>query len=89
MRLQLLNRWEEACAVAKRRGVAWPVADTLNASLTDLENSLLTAQMPFIGSGRRPASWLRNGSGIDLSLRCKRWRSPGVFIHVIPSIHAF
>ena len=69
---QLLNRWEEACVVAKKRGVAWPVADTLNATLTDLENSLLTAHMPFIGSGRRPASWLRNGSGIDLSLRCER-----------------
>jgi len=68
---QILNRWAEACSFAKQHGLAWPVASTLHAALTDLEQSLVAAKLPFIGSGRRPASWLRNGSGLDLGLRCE------------------
>ena len=68
---QILNRWAEACSFAKEHGLAWPVAPTLNAALADLEKSLVAAKLPFIGSGRRPASWLRNGSGLDLGLRCE------------------
>ena len=43
---------------------------TIDGALKDLEASLAAAQMVMIAPGGREVSWLRNDSGLDLSLRC-------------------
>ena len=69
-RYLIISRWNDTCAYAKQKRIVWPVSTRLEEALSDLERSLKDATIEFIASGRRPASWLRNGSGIDLSQRC-------------------
>ena len=66
----MLFNWRATCAMAKRRSARWPVDHTLEGALKDLEASFAAAQMVMIAPGGREVSWLRNGSGLDLSLRC-------------------
>lgn len=56
--------------MAKRRNARWPVDHTLEGALMDLEASFAAAQMVMIAPGGREVTWLRNGSGLDLGLRC-------------------
>lgn len=73
-RYLLLWRWNTTCAQARQTGAAWPVAPLFSDALRDLEGSLKAAEMLHIAPGK-PASWLRNGSGLNLSQRCdaKEW----------------
>ena len=70
-RFVLLFNWARTCALARQQGVAWPVAPVMEAAIRDVEASLAAAQIQVIDWRRHNASWLRNGSKLNLSLRCE------------------
>ena len=70
-RFVLLYNWNVTCALAKKQGIVWPVAPVLEGVVGDMEASLANNQIILLDYQRHGPSWLRNGSKLDLSLRCE------------------
>ena len=56
-RYVLLFNWNATCALAKKQGIAWPVAPVLERAVSDVEASWAAAQIVMIDY-RRHGPWL-------------------------------